>query len=322
MRRRAAIALLGGAAASWPRRPRAQTMPVVGFLSPSAPEGHARRVAAFQLGLAEAGFAEGRNVAIEFRWAEDRYDRLPALARELVERPVAVLFAANTAVLPVRAMGTAIPLVFMVGFDPVAGGLVAGLSRPGGSATGVTVLSVGLGAKRAELLHEMVPQAATIAVLVNPDNMGTASLVGEIEAAARRLGLQVHVESVRAERDLAPAFAAMAGQRAALLVGGDAFFTNQRDRIVALAARHALPASYAVREFVDAGGLMSYGPSFEDAYRQAGVYVGRVLRGERPGELPVMQPAQFELVINRGAARALGLAVPTALLARADEVIE
>lgn len=322
MRRRDLAALALAAYASSARGQSA--WPLIGFLHGSSLAATKRRLASFHQGLAEAGFVEGRNVAIEYRWAEDRYDRLPALAAELIARKANVICAVLTsAAQALMAARVTTPGVFVVGADPVEAGLVASFSRPGGTMTGVAVLSVKLMGKRLELLRALNPRVERIGLLLNPSSRTAAITLEEVRTAARLLELQVDVATAKVDGDLEPAFAALSGARAgALLVAPDAFFLNQRAVIAALAARHALAASYAAREYVEAGGLMAYGVSIADAYRQAGVYVGRIIRGERPADLPVLQPTRFELVINMKAARALGLTIPSMILAGADEIIE
>jgi ABC-type uncharacterized transport system substrate-binding protein len=326
-RRREFITLLGGATA-WPLATRAQqaAMPVVGFLNPTSPEANVGRLGAFRQGLKEAGYVEGENVAIDYRWAQGQNDRLPALAAELARRRVAVIAAAaaTSVVLAAKAVTTTIPIVFAVGEDPVRLGLVASLARPGGNQTGVNFFNAELIAKRVELLRELVPMATRVAVLVNPtDANNTRTTLKDVEAAARAMGVQIQVLDASTSREIDAAFAALARERPdALFVNGDAFFNSRRLQLALLAARHAIPASYGSRDFPDYGGLMSYGTSITDAFRQVGVYTGRILKGAKPADLPVVQASKFELVINAQAARVLGLTVPDALLARADEVIE
>jgi putative ABC transport system substrate-binding protein len=300
-------------------------MPVIGFLSSVSPAPWAHLVAAFRQGLSETGYVEGRNVAIEFRWAEGQYDRLPALAADLVHRQVAVLVATGGTMttLAAKAATTKIPIVFTIGGDPVQLGIVASLARPGGNITGVNIFTSEMGAKRLGLLHEMVPTAALIAVLINPKNPNAEALSKEIPEAARAVGQPIHTLTASTERDLDAAFKTASQLGAgALLVAADPFFNSRRDYIVALAARHAIPAMYEQREFALAGGLMSYGTNLPHGYRQTGLYTGRVLKGEKPADLPVVQSTEFEFVINLNAAKALGLEVPPGLSASADEVIE
>ena len=324
MRRREFITLLG-AAVVWPPTARAQqSMPTIGFLSSRSPGESAGVVAAFRKGLGETGFVEGQNLAIAFRWAEGRYDRLPALAAELAGLRVALLFAAGgpPSALAAKATTSTIPIVFSAASDPVRLGLVASLNRPGGNITGMSTLTTPLGAKGIELLKQLVPKAAVLAYLVNPSNPSGKLELKEALATAETLGIRLHVLNASTEGELDEAFATLVKVRAnGLVVAGEPFFDSQRERIVALAARHAVAASYAWRENVVAGGLMSYGNSLTESYRQAGIYAGRVLKGEKPADLPVMQPTKFELVINMKTAKALGLTIPQSLLLRADEVI-
>ena len=327
MKRRAFFGLVGGAALTLPLAARAQqpALPVIGFLSSRSPGESTGVVAAFRQGLREAGFVEGQNVLIAFRWAEGRYDRLPALAAELVGLRVAVLFAAGgpPSALAAKAATATIPIVFSAVNDPVQIGLVANLNRPGGNVTGMSMFTSGLGAKSIELLKELVPAAAVIAYLVNPSNPSAEIYAKEAVAAASALGIQVHVLNASTEQDLDEVFAFLVKRGAGgLVVMGEPFFDSQRDRIVALSARYSVAAIYTFREYVVAGGLMSYGASLPDSYRRAANYVGRILNGEKPADLPVQQPTKFEFVINLKTAKTLGIDVPAKLVAITDEVIE
>jgi putative tryptophan/tyrosine transport system substrate-binding protein len=326
MRRREAITLLGGLAA-WPLAARAQqpAVPVIGYLSPTSPEANPGRLRAFHQGLKDSGFVVGENVAIEYRWADGNYDRLPTLALELVRRRVSVIAAgANAATFAAKAATTTIPIVFVLAEDPVQLGLVASLSRPGGNVTGINFVSGVLTAKRLELLHELVPAAARVAVLVNPaDATATETTLRDLEPAVRSIGLKIQVFRATTGQEVHAAFAAMVRERSdAIFLGSDPFFTSRRVQLATLAARHAMPLASQAREIVEAGGLLSYGANIADGFRQEGAYVGRILKGAKPSDLPVMQSSKLELVINAETARILGVTVPPTLLTSADEVIE
>jgi putative ABC transport system substrate-binding protein len=324
-RRDAVLALLAFGAA--PRVACAQqrpAMPVIGFLNGASPDLSAHLVRAYHQGLGETGYVEGRNVAFEYRSAEGQYDRLPALAADLVRRQVSVIAATGTPTgLPAKAATTTIPIVFVTGSDPVEQGLVASLNRPGGNLTGATTLAVELGQKRLELLHELVPKATLIGVLVNPTGPNLDAVLRDLRAAARTLGVPIHVLHASTEGDLEVVFAALVQLRAgALVIGTDTFFNSQSKRLAALALRHGVPAVYQYREFVAAGGMMSYAGSITDAYRVAGVYTGRILKGAKPSDLPVQQSTKAELFVNLKTAKALGITIPPSILVRAEEVIE
>jgi putative ABC transport system substrate-binding protein len=328
MKRREFITLLGGAAVAWPLAAHAQQLqtPVIGFLSAEWPDAFADRLRAFRAGLLETGYVEDRNVAIEYRWAEGRNDRLPTLAAEMVRRQVSVIVAAGStpAALAARSATTTIPIVFYIGADPVETGLVTSLNRPGGNLTGVVTLDMEVAPKRLELLHELVPMATIVALLINPTNTTLAkALTKALQTAAGALGLQLHVLHASSEREFDTAFAKLVELRAgALVIGVDALFNSRSEQLAALTLRHRVPAIYQWREFVSAGGLMSYGTNVADTYRPLGVYAGQILKGEKPVALPVQQATRVELIINMKTARALGLTVPLSLLGRADEVIE
>jgi ABC-type uncharacterized transport system substrate-binding protein len=325
MRRREFITLLGGGAAAWPIAVRAQqAMPMIGFLRNTLPEDSIYLVTALRQGLKEAGYVEGQNVAIEYGWAENQSHRIPALAADLVRRQCAVIITGgNAPTFAVKAATSTVPIVFVTGEDPVNTGLVASLNRPTGNATGVTFYGGALVAKQMEVLREVVPKTTKIGMLVNPTSPAAQQQTRNAQAAASVLGLKIHILNASNERDIDAAFATFAQQRVeALIFGGDALFTGQRDRLVTLAARHAMPAVYNLREFVAAGGLVSFGASSAQAYGQAGLYAGRILKGEKPADLPVILPNKFELVINLKTAKALGLELPWFLQQRADEVIE
>ena len=329
MRRREFITLLGGAAAAWPLAARAQQsgpMPVIGVLSAEWPDPFSDRLRVFRDGLRETGYVEGRNLAIEYRWAEGQNDRLPELAAELVRRQVSVIVTAGStpAALAARKATTTIPIVFYLGADPVQAGLVTSLSRPGGNLTGVVTLNVEVAPKRLELLHELVPTATKIAALINPTTPVLAeTLTRDLEAAARTLGVKLHVLHASSDRDFDTVFASLVQLRAGgLVIGTDALFNSRSEQLAMLAVRHAVPAIYQFREFVSAGGLMSYGTTVMDTYRPLGVYTGRILKGEKAAELAVQQATRLELIINMKTAKALGISVPLPLAGRADEVIE
>ena len=325
MKRRDFITLLSGAAA-WPLAARAQqpVLPVIGWLHSGSPGPYGRILAAFRQGLKEAGYVEGQNATIEYRWAHGQYERLPALAAELIHRPVAVLAATSTpAALAAKAATTTVPTVFTTAFNPMELGLVASLSRPGGNITGASQLNVEIGPKRLELVRELIPTATIVGLLVNPTNPVARALSRDLEAAAPTLGLQLDILHASTERDIDNAFATLVQRRAsALVIVADPFFVSQSEQLGALTLRHAVPSIFQYPEFVDAGGLMSYSGSNADSYRWAGNYSGRILKGEKPADLPVQQSTKVELIINLKTAKALGLVVPTTLLARADEVIE
>ena len=328
MRRREFITMLGGgAAAAWPLAARAQqaALPVIGLLHPGSPEASAKYVASLRKGLAEAGYVEGRNIAIEYRWGHGDSGRLPELASDLISRRVAVIVTPGglAAALAAKAATTSIPIVFVIGADPVQAGLVASLNRPGGNVTGIGSMNTGLAAKQLGLLRQLLRRDARFAVLLNPSNPQTRSTLSEVQAAASAMDQQFEAVTAATYRDISPAFGDAVRKRAdALLIIADPLFASRPVQLATLAARHALPTIYALREFAEAGGLMSYGTSITGAYRQAGVYTGRILKGEKPADLPVMQSTKFEFVINLNTARAFGLSFPPGLLAIADEVIE
>ena len=325
-KRREFITLLGGAAA-WPVAVRAQqpAMPVIGLLGGGSPELTPHLVPAFRKGLSETGYVEGHNVAMEFRWARGQYDQLPELAADLVRRRVVAIATPDSmpAALAAKAATTTIPIVFGTGGDPIQTGLVASLSRPGGNVTGVSAMNVEVVAKRFGLMHEFIPGAARFALLVNPSSPLTETTIKGVHTAASSIGRQLEVLAANTNRDIDAAFATLVQKKTdALLIAGDVFFTDRLVQLATLAVHHRVPASYSIRDFVATGGLMSYGSSFADMFRQAGIYTGRILKGEKPADLPILQPTKFEFVINAQTTRMLGLEIPSSLLARADEVIE
>jgi ABC-type uncharacterized transport system substrate-binding protein len=327
MKRREFISLLGGAAAAWPLAAHAQrpALPVIGLLSPRSPAVDASLISVIRQGLNDAGFVEGQNIALDYRWADGQYDRLTALAADLVQRKVAVIIAMGGEISAVAAkkVTATVPIVFLVGSDPVRSGLVSSLNRPGGNMTGTSSLIFELEPKRLGLVRELRPDAATIAVLLNPNSPNFEMQVKDVEIAARDVGQQIDIQNASTIREIDAAFAKLARMRVdALQVAGDPVFFNRASQLVVLATRHAIPTLYPRREFVAVGGLMSYGSTTEEGYRMAGVYAGRILKGEKPGDLPIQLPTKFELVINLSSARALDIDVPPTLLARADEVIE
>jgi len=325
MRRRELMLLLGSAVIA-PLAARAQqkAMPVIGYLSVGSPGTSGSRLAAFRQGLGETGFVEGQSVAIEYRWAEGRYERLPAFAADLVSRKVDLIAAFGPPpAFAAKSATSTIPIVFVLGIDPIAAGLVASLARPGGNLTGVSMLTGELMPKRLELLSELVPAARAIALLANPNDATTEGMIRDVQEAARAKGVRLQILKAGSESDIDAAFASLDQTHAgALIVGDDPFFASRHEQLVALASRHAIPAIYEWREYVAAGGLISYGTSITAVYRQVGIYAGKILKGEKPADLPVQQPTKFELVVNLKTAKALGLTVPQSILARADEVIE
>jgi putative ABC transport system substrate-binding protein len=327
LRRREFIALVGGAATVWPLAARAQQsgMPLVGFLSSASPDQDAGRLRGFRQGLSKAGFVEGRNVSIEYRWAEEQNDRLPALVADLVRREVAVIVQAGQVLgaIIAKAATKTIPIVFVTGGDPVALGLVPSLNRPGGNVTGITTLSAELEPKRLELLHEVAPRATTVGALLNPSNPNAESQSKDLQAAARTLGLSLHLLNASSEDDFNTAFARLVQLRAGgLVIATDGLFISRGERLAAMAVEHAVPAIFQFRPFAAAGGLMSYGGDLVETYRQSGIYTARILRGEKPADLPVQQVTRVELIINLKSAKALGITVPLPLSGRADELIE
>ena len=327
MRRREFITLLGGAAAAWPLVARAQqqAMPVIGYLSARSPDDAAHLVVAFREGLGESGFVEGQNVAIEYRWALGQHDRLPEMALELAQRPVDIIVSTGgeSAALAAKRATSTIPIAFIIGSDPVVLRLAASYNQPGGNATGINILTAALEPKRLGILHQLVPQAETIAVLLNPNFPSYERQLLDVQEAARAIGLKIHVLRAATDREIDTAFETVAQEHiAAITVAADPFFDTRRNKLVALAARHAVPTMYHFREFAAAGGLMSYGIDNLDTYRQIGVYAGRIFRGAKPANLPVLQPTKFEFIINLKTAKALGLTIPSGVLSTADEVFE
>jgi len=325
MERRKFITILGGAAATWPLAARAQqsAVPVVGFLNSRAPEGNEAILVAFRQGLKEAGYVEGQNVTVEYRWADNQYDRVPVLVADLVSRQVAVIVSNGPPIAAAKAATSTIPIVFAVGFDPLTYGLVNSLSRPAGNLTGVSILDVEIGPKRLELLHELIPAATVMALLVNPTTPAVQAIAGDMQAAARAHGLELHVLHAATDGDFDAVFTTVAQLRAgALIIGADPFFTSRSRQLGELTVARRIPTIYEFREFAAAGGLISYGTSLADAYRQVGIYTGRILKGEKPSDLPVQQATKVELILNLKTAKALGITVPISLLGRADEVIE
>jgi putative tryptophan/tyrosine transport system substrate-binding protein len=325
MKRREFIMLLSGAAAGWATAAHAQPpMPVIGFLGSRAPGDDPDLLAAFRLGLKEAGYIEGQNVAIEYHFAENQYDRLPVLAADLVQRQVAVICANGPAAKAAKAATETIPIIFTAGFDPIEGGLVASLNRPGGNVTGLSFLDVELGPKRLDLLHELIPKATNVAALVNPTDRARATAISEnMQAAARTIGLQLQVLNASTDSDIDTVFGNLAQQQTgALIIGGDPFFNSRAEHLGALAVRHAVPTIYQLRAFAAGGGLVSYGADLGDSYRQMGIYAGRILHGEKPADMPVQQATKVELIINLKTAKGFGVTVPLPLLGRANEVIE
>ena len=325
MRRRDFIKLLGGAATAWPFVACAQqsTVPVIGFLNGSSPDGYAPMVTAFRQGLKEVGYIDGQNVAIEYRWAEGHYDRLPAMAADLIHRQVSVIAANTPANLIAKNATSMVPIVFTTSSDPVSVGLVPSLNKPGGNVTGISQLNVEVAPKRLELAHELMPAATAVALLINPTNPQDATIVNAVQAAAISLGLQLQILRASSDAEIEEAFASFSEQKAGVLtIGTDAFFNGRTERLAKLAARYSVPAIYQYEEFTAAGGLISYGGSVQDSYHLAGVYTGRILKGEKPADLPVQQSTKVQLIVNLKTAKALNITVPLSLLGRADQVIE